>query len=69
MLHIVERLEHLAAGAAQADDSEEDIFTEEDRRLIEIVEREFVQHMCCNCDRPIPGESMRSSMRDNPGLE
>lgn len=41
MLHIAERLEHLTQPMAAEDDLDEEIFTEEDRRLLAFVEREL----------------------------
>jgi hypothetical protein len=64
MLYVVERLDHLAAGAVQ-EDHEEEIFTEEHRRLMEIVEREYIEKMCCQCERPKLVEVERSSTRDD----
>lgn len=64
MLHIAEQLER-AAEAAADEEPEEEIFTEEDRRLIEIVRRRYDQHMCCQCGKQVPQKPAGAQTRDD----
>jgi hypothetical protein len=69
-LHILERLMKLNVLSEAAEDEEDEgIFTEEDRRLLEIVRREYIEHNCCQCDKPIHQTSSLPQITGGFGLE
>lgn len=54
LLHVMEWLfKHGAFDPALGEIEDADPFTEEDRRLLAIVQREILPHNCSRCDQPI----------------
>lgn len=67
MLQIAEHLERAAETAAD-EEPEEEIFTEEDRRLIEVIRRKY-EHMCSQCGKLAPETPACAQRRDSFGFD
>lgn len=53
-MYIIERLTKLQFLKPSAQEEEEDeIFTEEHRRIMESIERDVLPHICCQCEKPV----------------
>lgn len=61
--YVLERLEGFG-GLEAPEEEPEAIFTEEDRRLLAVVNRDWRQHFCCKCEKPIPRGSPKD-LRDD----
>lgn len=64
-IYIIERLAKLQFLKPPAGVEPEEIFTEEDRRLLELVQREYIEHICCQCGKPDVEKSWRRPARDD----